>query len=315
MPPAHEPFHLVIAHAAPVLPDGAPLPPLPPLPQLESLMKGLRLADTVSCDDDAPDTPLERVLARAHGLPGEPGHVPWAAFDTGTLNVPCAWLRPCHWQLGLDHVALLPPDDLELSDAESRALLAAVQPLLQDDGLTLRYHRPDGWLAQGELLRGLRAWSMARAAQQPLTRHVLAQSAVPEHAARLGRLQNELQMLLYTHPVNDAREQARQRPVNALWIEGAGVLDHAIGAPAGLRVEQRLAPAGTPDLTAWQSAWRAIDADSVAQLRRAREAGQDVQLTLCGPRRALTLQTGRGIAFQISSLLRPQRLSELRQQL
>ena len=315
MSPAHEPPHLLIPDATPVLPDGAPLPPLPALPHLDALLKRLRVDDTVTCEGDAPDTPFERVLARAQGLPGAPGHVPWAAFDTCTLNTPCAWLRPCHWQLGLDHATLLPPDQLALTDAESRALLAAVQPLLHDDGLALRYVGPGAWLAQGELLRDLRTWSMARAAQQPLTRHVLAQSATPGHGAQLDRLQNELQMLLYTHPVNDAREQARQLPVNAIWIEGAGALDHAIAPRPGLRVDQRLAPAATPDLAAWQAAWQAIDADSVAQLQRPCEAGQDVRLTLCGPHRAITLRPGRGPAFRISSLFSPLCWTELRKQL
>ena len=315
MPPAPEPFHLLIADAAPLLADGAAPPPLPALPQLDALLKRLRVTNTIESDDGAPDTPLERALARAHGLPGAPGQVPWAAFETGTVGTPCAWLRPCHWQLGMDHITLLPPKQLLLTEAESRALLAAVQPLLQEDGLTLTYQRPDAWLAQGELLRGLTTWSMARAAQQPLTREVLSHAPTPAQSAHLRRLQNELQMLLYTQPVNDAREQARQPPVNALWTEGAGVLDHAIAPNPAVQVDARLAPAATPDLAAWQAAWQAIDADSVAQLAQQLAAGADVRLTLCGPRRAITLRPGRGLGFRVSSLFSPQRLSSLREQL
>ena len=216
MPSSAASLHLLVADATPLLPDGATLPALPPLPQLDGLLKRLQVSDTLTCDEGAPDTPFERALARAHGLPGAPGQVPWAAFETGTVGTPCAWLRPCHWQLGMDHVTLLAPEQLALSEAESRALLAAVQPLLEEDGLTLQYQRPDAWLAQGELLRGLTTWSMARAAQQPLTREALSLAATPAQSAHLRRLQNELQMLLYTHPVNDAREQARRWPVNAL---------------------------------------------------------------------------------------------------
>ena len=39
---------------------------------------------------------------------------------------------------------------------------------------------------------------------------------------------------------------------------------------------------------------QAIDADSVAQLARQLASGADVRLTLCGPRRAITLRPGRG---------------------
>ena len=310
-----ETFHLLIADAHPLLPEGSALPALPPLPRLEALLRRLQVSDTLTCDDDAPDTPLERALARAHGLPGAPGQVPWAAFDTATLGTPCAWLRPCHWQLGMDHITLLPPEQLPLTEAESRALLAAVQPLLHEDGVALTYQRPDAWLAQGELLRGLTTWSMARAAQQPLTREVLSHAPTPAQGAHLRRLQNELQMLLYTQPVNDAREQAKRWPVNALWIEGAGVLDGPTPQNPRVRVENRLAPAATPDLAAWQAAWQAIDADSVAQLARQLASGADVRLTLCGPRRALNLRPATGLGARVSSLFSPLRLSDLRNQL
>ncbi|MDO5692536.1 MAG: phosphoglycerate mutase [Pseudomonadota bacterium] len=310
-----ETLHLLIPDASPLRPEGAALPALPPLPHLDALLRRLRVSDTLTCDDDAPDTPFERALARAHGLPGAPGQVPWAAFDTATFGTPCAWLRPCHWQLGMDHVTLLPPEQLTLPEAESRALLGTVQPLLHEDGLTLEYQRPDAWLAQGELLRGLTTWSMARAAQQPLTREALSLAATPAQSAHLRRLQNELQMLLYTHPVNDAREQRRQPPVNALWIEGAGTLDRPIAPQPGVRVDARLAPAATPDLAAWQAAWQAIDTGSVAQLARELAQGADVRLTLCGPRRAVTLRPGAGLGFRASSFIKPLRWSDLRRQL
>ena len=271
MPPAPEPFHLLIADAAPLLADGAAPPPLPALPQLDALLKRLRVTNTIESDDGAPDTPLERALARAHGLPGAPGQVPWAAFETGTVGTPCAWLRPCHWQLGMDHITLLDPALLDLSEAESRALLAAVQPLLQEDGIALRYVRPDAWLAEGELFRSLATSSMARAAQQPLTRDALAAAPTPAQGAHLRRLQNELQMLLYTQPVNDAREQAKRWPVNALWIEGAGLLDTptpqnpaCVSKTAWRRPPRPISPRGKPPgrpsmPTAWRSSlvnWR-----------------------------------------------------------
>lgn len=307
--------HLLIADAAPLLAEGAALPALPPLPRLDALLQRLRIDSTVSCDEDAPDTPFERALATAHGLPGAPGQVPWAAFDTATFGTPCAWLRPCHWQLGMDQISLLPPAQLPLTEAESRALLAAVQPLLTEDGLTVRYERPDAWLAQGELLRGLSTWSMARAAEQPLTREALTLSTAPGQGAHLKRLQNELQMLLTTHPVNDAREPQRLPAINALWIEGAGVLEQAVAPQAGVRTETRLAPAATPDVASWQAAWQAIDADTIAALSQHLATRADGRLTLCGPRRAITLAPGAGLPFRLTRLWRPQRLQDLLEQL
>ncbi len=93
------------------------------------------------------------------------------------------------------------------------------------------------------------------------------------------------------------------------------MLDRAIAPHPAVQVDARLAPAATPDLAAWQAAWRAIDADRIRTLAQQLAAGADVRLTLCGPRRALTLRPGAGLAFRLSSLFRPQRWSALREQL
>ncbi|MFC0593135.1 hypothetical protein ACFOHU_08250 [Ottowia pentelensis] len=315
MPVPFEPLHLLIADTA--LPPGTPapsLPELPPLPKLQALLARMRLQTTLEVDEDSPATPFEQALARAHGLPGAPGRVAWAAFETGTVGTPCAWLRPCHWQVGMDQVSLLEPSELALSEAESRALLAALQPLLQDDGLTLRYLAPDRWLAQGELLRDLGTASMARALQQPLTRELLTVAPDPAQGARLRRLQGELEMLLYLQPVNDAREAARRYPVNAVWIEGAGALDAPVPIRPNVRTDTRLQtpPASTAD---YLRAWQAIDAEALAPLLAAQRTGAKVELTLCGARRALTLTTVRGLLPGFMNKMHPLRLSHLRNQL
>jgi hypothetical protein len=237
--------------------------------------------------------PVEVALARLHRLPGEPGRVPWAAFENGVVGMPCAWLRPCHWQLGLDNITLADPARLALTDAESRALLAAVQPLLADDGVTLTYQRPDAWLAQGALWRDLTTWSMPRAQHRRLTRDVLAQAPTAAQGAHLRRLQAELEMLLHGHPVNAAREQQGRSPVNALWIDGAGALD----APHPPDPQVRTAPT--------------FDAASAAELCRALAAGSLARLTLCGPRRALTFAPVRGWGGRIANLFGPPRWRDL----
>ena len=316
MPATPEPLHLLIADA--ILPPGAApqsLPELPPLPNLQALLARMRAHDTIEVDEDSPATAFEQALARAHGLPGTPGHVAWAAFETGTVGTPCAWFRPCHWQVGMDQVSLLAPDELALSEAESRALLAALQPLLAEDGLALSYAAPDRWLAQGELLRGLACASMARALQQPLTPDALTRAPDAAQGAHLRRLQSELQMLLYNQSVNDTREAARRYPVNAIWIEGAGALDAPVPIQPGVRTDTRLQtppPASTDD---YRRAWQAIDQESVAPLLAAHRSGQAVRLTLCGARRAVTLASVHGLIPNFLNKIRPLRWPDLRNQL
>ena len=302
-----EPLHLLIA-------DAAALPDPPPLPALSALLARLRPAGSAEADDACPATPLELALARAHRLPGAPGRVPWAAFETGTVGTPCAWLTPCHWQLGLDHARLLDPAALALTEDASRALLAAVAPLLAEDGVTLTFERPDAWLAQGELLRGLHTWSLPRALQRPLTPDLLPQAPTPAHGARLRRLQAEVQMLLHAHPVNQA--EARHVPVNALWIAGAGALDAPLPPNPQVLLERGLSQLPPQaDAAQRRAAWQAIDAGSLAQLRRVLAGGGDVRLTLCGPRRAVGCASARGLGAALSKLLRPLRVRDLLSQL
>lgn len=280
-------LHLIIAGA--VLPqgDGEPAPPLPPLtPNLRALLAAMTPADRIECSEDDPSTPFELALAQAHGLPGDPGQIPWAAFETGRTGLPCAFITLCHWQVGADHVRLSPPEDLALDEESARTLLAAMAPYFLEDGITLAPgDKPGTWLATGEVFRGLRSVSMDTLMGRHLTRSLLDGAGTP--AATLRRLQNEMQMLLYTHPANEARQQRGLAPVNSFWVTGAGVLDQARSVAPDVRVEVRLqAPALRRDAAAHAQAWRAVDLEACAALLAVLRAGGDARLSLCGERAA-----------------------------
>ena len=311
--------HLLIADAAPLAGAGAQADAaaLPPLPNLDALLARLRPAGSIACDEEDPETPHALAVARANKLPGQPGRHPWAAFESGTVGTPCAWLRPAHLQMGMDDVQLIELDHLQLSEDESQQLLNACAPLLAEDGLTLRAAYPGAWLAQGELLRGVYAPAPERAAGRLLTRGELARADDPAQQRLLARLLSELEMLLATHPISQAREAARRWPVNSVWVHGAGVLDAPLPPAPGVRVAAQLSQGDARhDPAAHAAAWQAIDQQQVAELLATLRAGQPVQLTLSGPRRAVTLAgpVG-GIVGRISSLFGRPRLQHLREQL
>ena len=112
-------------------------------------------------------------------------------------------------------------------------------------------------------------------------------------AKLLRRLQNEMQMLLYTHPVNNAREAARVPTVNAFWLSGTGALD-ADWQPAteSLTVAADLQTAAIhDDAAAWAAAWQALDAGPVQQALDAANRGEPVQLTLASLAHARSFHT------------------------
>ena len=281
-------LHLIIAGA--VLPQdaGEAAPPLPPLTtNLRALLAAMAPDGRIECGEDDPSTPFELALAQANSLPGGPGQIPWAAFETGSIGLPCAFIKLCHWQVGADHVRLSPPEDLALDEESSGTLLAAMAPYFLEDGITLAPYGslPGTWLATGEVFRGLRSVSMDTLMGRHLTRSLLDGAGTP--AATLRRLQNEMQMLLYTHPVNETRQQRGLAAVNSFWVTGAGVLEHVMAFASDVQVESHLhAPALRRDAAAHAQAWQVVDADTCAALLAVLRAGGSARLTLCGERAA-----------------------------
>jgi hypothetical protein len=111
-------------------------------------------------------------------------------------------------------------------------------------------------------------------------------------ARSLRRLQNEMQMLLYRHPVNDARAAQRRLTVNSFWISGTGTLPlDAVDRSDTMSVQHGLEKAALQDdAAAWQQAWHHLDNTVIALLLRQAKAGQALELTLCGERMASSFE-------------------------
>jgi hypothetical protein len=107
----------------------------------------------------------------------------------------------------------------------------------------------------------------------------------------IRRLQNEMQMLLYTHPLNDARQARGQPAINSVWFHGSGAvpgangLSHPAAPPPAEHTDLR-APALAGDAPAWAQAWQALDAGAIAALLRSDPL--TARLTLCGESHAHT---------------------------
>jgi hypothetical protein len=263
------------------------------LPQLTALLAELQPAHADAGTEHSLSAPHERALAqaiglvRADGAPYGDGLIPWAAADSAEPSAPQAWFTPCHFQVGMEQVTLLPGEQLGLSDEHARPLFEALAPYCAEDGITLRYESATRWHARGEVLRGIACASLDRVVGRSVEAWMADSHANPAGGLLLKRLQSEAQMLFYAHAAHDAREALRLHPVNGFWVSGAGAIDHptplrpAPTLPDGLRRAALQA-----DWAAWQQAWAALDAGEIAEwLARARR-GEPVTLTLCGERAA-----------------------------
>ena len=260
------------------------------LENLGKLLQGMKLVNLDAGDAHALSTPHERVLAQAKGLDAaHDGLIPWAAMEANTgIAKAWAYITPCHWAMGREHATMTDPAALALTPEDSQTLLAAMQPYFATEGITLHYAAPERYLAEGEVFRTLPTASLDR---------VLGRNVAPwlSTSKAMKLLQNEMQMLLYTHPLNDERSAKRLLPVNSFWISGTGALNQ----PAlqtlqahKITVPRTLAKAAfKDDWAAYVKAWGEIDAIGIAQLLVQQNAGHSVRITLCGERNAQTFET------------------------
>lgn len=283
---------LLIPYAACAAPASRQILASLQLPNLTRLLARMETAAVTSGDAFSPAMPHEVALATLLGLPAAGGQIPWAARYADQAGLAAeveawAFITPCHWHVGTDQLTMANPADLALQTADLTALHAAMQSYFAGDGITLlpqpvQLESGAAWLAKGELFRGLASASLDRV----IARNVNAWMPEAAAAAPLRRLQNEMQMLLYTHPVNDARQALGKPAVNSFWVHGAGALA-ALPLPAhdtnftiasGLR-----APALAQDWPAWARAWQEIDSAYCSSLLASIDnTHSKMTLILCG---------------------------------
>jgi hypothetical protein len=263
-------------------------------PHLHQLLRKLAPIQRHEGDEYALSMPHERVLAGMLGWSDlADGTLPWAAWQAqaaGIATADKAWglLTPCHWLMGRDALTLIDPDELQLSETDSRTLFDTLRPWFEEDGWTLVYGAPTRWYAAHPSLASLPTASLDR---------VIGRNPdvwMPDHpqARLIKRLQNEVQMLMYQHPLNEARAAQGQLTVNSFWLSGTGPLPAA--SPATLAATTSLlsdlrAPLLASNLADWIGAWQTLDTQAFHPACAALDAGQTLHLSLCGERGAVTL--------------------------
>ena len=235
--------------------------------------------------------PHERMLAQARGWALPDGCLPWAAAAAVAqghdVNAAWAFITLCNWHVSNGQVTLGDPAHLRIDANTDRALLEAMRGFFAEDGIALHPYREGVWLAQSPVFANLPTASLDR---------VIGRNIDPwlvEHSV-LRRLQNEMQMLLYTHAVNEGRALS----INSFWVHGAGALPTTTNAatttttttattapntchvPDASCVAALRTTALQHDLVGWLEAWQAVDVQIIQPLLH--HALPHTQLVLCG---------------------------------
>ena len=282
------------------------------LKNLGKLLRSMKLLETDTGQADSLLPPHERVWAAAIGMKSSAdGLMPWAALEAkANPHEGWAFITPCHWAMGREHATLTDPATLDLNEADSHTLQAAMQPYFATEGITLHYLQPTRWLARGDVFAGLPTASLDRVLGRNVDRWLPASKAIK-------LLQNEMQMLLYTQPINDERAAKGQRSINSFWVSGSGALLEPVATKLHVNISRTLAQAAfTNDWAAYAEAWIQLDASDIAHFLAQQSSGKTMRISLCGESNAMTFETAQqGLLSKIKTAFSPQPVISVLKQL
>lgn len=156
--------------------------------------------------DKQQDWPLAPITLLAEG--GNPGKDYWLRAD------------PVHLKATRDKLLLVDSGAFTLSQNEAETCAAAFNAHFSGGGCTLYPLRPDRWY--------LKLGTPPALITQPVTavtgKHIDPYVPQGADALKWHRLSNEIQMLFFSLPLNDAREARGELTVNSLWLWGGGTL-------------------------------------------------------------------------------------------
>jgi hypothetical protein len=151
--------------------------------------------------------------------------LPIAAM-TASVEVPfdakAFWLHvdPAQMVADRDTLVLIPPEHLAITEAESRALCASFNAHFAQDSVQLEFANAQRWYLRMAQAVDIQTTALVDASYQSVNLLYPKGNA----ASYWHTLMNEVQMLFYTHPVNELRRQQNRPEINSVWVWGEGQL-------------------------------------------------------------------------------------------
>ncbi len=142
---------------------------------------------------------------------------PWLARGAGIAATAAYWLcaEPATFEVGRGDVSLS-GTVTDLEPVETTALLSSLNAHFAREGVRFDAPHAAHWLAGCVATQSLSTQPPESVIGKPLLGHLMEGT----DGGRWRSWQNEIQMLLFEHPVNVAREAAGRAVVNSVWLLG-----------------------------------------------------------------------------------------------
>jgi hypothetical protein len=202
-------------------------------PALDKLLARATLVERVAGEDFQRTLPHERWVARQFGVladaaassaADEAPLAPYMMLADGADPGEAVWacVEPVHLRVAHDHLVLLDPASLQLQDEEAFALFDIARPLVEELGMRIEAPRPERWYLSGEALGSLAGASPLRASGRSVEIWLPHDARTGQRSRAWMKLQNEVQMAWFEHPINEAREARGLPAINSLWLHAQG---------------------------------------------------------------------------------------------
>ena len=138
------------------------------------------------------------------------------------------WLRadPVHLQIDRDRLVLADDSVFSVSREEAEQLAGGLNAQFRDR-LMFYPMQPERWYARLDAAPDLATVPLGAARGKSIEENLPAAG----DSMRFHAYMNEAQMLLFSHPVNAAREARGEPLVNSIWFWGGGTVDETADAP------------------------------------------------------------------------------------
>ena len=218
-------------------------------------------------------------------------------------------LSPVHIHIARDHLVLTDQRKLAISADEAHALFDVAKILCDEVGISLLYGDEKNWFLRADKWHEMQTSTLDAACGH----NIDIWMPKGEYSLAWRKLQNEIQMAWFIHPVNVNREERGDKLLNSLWLHSGSqsltltpTVQHALQTfeeivaklkrdeTFYLNLDALLAPALNNDWPAWLYAIHQLESEWFAPLLRAlaNKQIQNLSLLVTDANKVVTLKLG-----------------------